>query len=428
MKKRRLMVLCLTVMILFSSFGVNAAKYSKKTNELTSSINEKRKKGRKLKSAEVEMLTSSSIELLDQTIKKDGADANVFISPVSIMFAFGLAENGAKGKTRRQIENAVFGGMKISDTNKTLCKLMNNMEADKNVKWNVANSVWMRDRSDIKVRKAFLKSAVADYDAEVFKAEFNAATVKDVNKWVKKNTSNMIPKLVDRFDSDTVLCLLNALSFEASWQECFTDKQLEKDADFTNINGSKSKVTMMNGTVSGYFQLNGANGFKKMYKGGKYAYVAIEMPKGVRPAAYISELSRNPEKFNTSLKDMKYDRNVSIRLPEYEMDYDLELTDVVKKMGVTRAFDRKKANLYYLFKKDGKSNYYFSKVLHKTHIEVDKNGTKAAAATAIVIDKCSSVEEQKEPLTINLDHPFVYAIVDTKTNLPLFIGCVNTLE
>ena len=126
---------------------------------------------------------------------------------------------------------------------------------------------------------------------------------------------------------------------------------------------------------------------------------------------------------------MKYDYDVEIQLPEYTIDYDVEMSELLKGMGVTDAFDPEKANLYNMFKKDKKGgNYYFSTVLHKTHIEVDKNGTKAAAATAIITDKATCVIDEPPVLEIKLDHPFVYGIIDTKTNLPLFIGCVNSLE
>ena len=427
MNKKRIFCLLLISVMLLGSINVNAIKYSKKTKVLTSQVKVKRAKGSKMKSADVDKLTAASLNLLNSTIQGDKEGANVLISPSSIMFAFGLVENGAKGKTRSQIENVIYGGMKTADTNKVLCKQMKTMESNKKVKWNVANSVWIRDRKDVNVKKKYLKTAVSYYDADIYKAPFNKSTVKDINKWVNKNTHKMIPKLVNKLDDEAVLCLLNAVAFEGSWQQCFTKKQIKKNCDFTNVDGSKSKVTMLNGEVSGYFQLNGANGFKKYYKGGDYAFIGIELPEGVKPAEYIAQLSENPADFTKALSDMKYDYDVSIQLPEYTIDYNSEMTETLKGMGVTDAFDPEKANLYNMFKKDKTGNYYFSTVIHKTHIEVDKNGTKAAAATAIISEKATSVEDKRPHMEIKLDHAFVYGIIDTKTNLPLFIGCVNTL-
>ena len=184
---------------------------------------------------------------------------------------------------------------------------------------------------------------------------------------------------------------------------------------------------MYDGEVSGYFELNGANGFKKYYQGGRYAFVGIEMPENVTPADYISQLAEKPVKFNKALSNMKYDYKVSIEMPKFSYDYDVEMSELLKKNGVTNAFSPKKANLYNMFKKEKNANYYFSKVIHKTHIDVDKNGTKAAAATAIIVDKCTSTKDDKPTMTIKLDHPFVYAIIDTDNNMPIFIGCANSL-
>lgn len=427
MNKKKLFSLCLVFILLFSSFGVNAAGKTKKTKNLTSTISADKKTGRNMKSTEAKKLTSASIKLLNASIKAEDENTNVLISPASIMFAFGLAENGAKGKTKTQLENVIYGGIKTFDTNQILCKLMTDIESDKKVKWNVANSIWIKDKRDIKVKKKYLSTTKSYYDSEIYKAPFNNSTVKDINSWVNKNTNKMIPKIVNDLDDSTVMCLINAVAFEGSWAEPFNKYQITENYEFTNLNGSTAKVNMMNGSVDGYFKLNGAYGFKKYYKGGDYAFVGIEMPEGVKPSEYISKLSKNPGSFNKALSNIKKDRDVHISIPEYKLDYDTEMSETIKKMGATYAFSPKRANLYNMFEKDKNSNYYFSSVIHKTHIEVDKDGTKAAAATAIMVDKVTSVVDRKEKLDIKLDHPFVYAIIDTKTNMPLFIGCVNTL-
>ena len=150
MKKRRILVLFLVFTLLFSSFSSSAAKKSG-TKNLTSTVKVKQSKGRKIKKREAKQLTSASIKLLDATIKNGKENENVFISPTSIMYAFGLAENGARGKTRSQIENVIYGGMKTKDTNLVMSRMMKNMESDKCVDWNIANSIWIKDQKDIKL-------------------------------------------------------------------------------------------------------------------------------------------------------------------------------------------------------------------------------------------------------------------------------------
>ena len=428
MKKRNVLALLFVLVFLFSSFGARAAEPTGGTKNLTSSLKIIPESGRDMNAAEAKKLTSASIKLLNNTIKYDKKDANVLISPTSIMFAFGLAENAARGRTKKQMEDIINGGLKTADNNQVLCKLMRDMESDENVEWNVANSVWLKDSNDVKVKDSYLRKVGAYYDADIFKAPFDPSTVEDINGWVNTNTNQMIPKIIEELDKSAIACLINAIAFEASWQEPFNDYQIVKDADFINSDKSITKVNMLCGKESGYFNLNGANGFKKLYKGGDYAFVGIEMPEGVSTADYISKLSKNPSSFNKALSNMKYDKDVRIKMPEYQLDYDIEMSEMLKKAGITDAFDKNRADLYNMFERDPGSNYYFDKVIHKTHIEVDKNGTKAAAATAIIMVKATSVQPVKEPLEINLDHAFVYAIIDTKNNTPVFIGCVNSLQ
>ncbi|MBR1598882.1 MAG: serpin family protein [Lachnospiraceae bacterium] len=406
---------------------VSAAGKSTGTKNLTKSIKVKSKKGRAMTEKEAGALSSSSFKILDTVMDGESADKNVLISPVSILYAFGMAENGAKGATRSQLEAVVNGGVKSSELNKVLAATRRQMIKDKNVSWNIANSVWYRKRKDVKVKKAFLKKVKAYYGAEVYRAPFNAGTVKDVNAWVKKNTKKMIPKIIKKIDSTDVMYLINAMAFEGEWATQFTDKQVLKEQDFTNIDGSISKVTMLTGGESRYFELNGAYGFKKNYKGGKYSFVGIDVPEGVTTSDYVKQLSEDGSAFVSALGNMK-SAIVTVKFPEYKLDYDVEMSGALKKLGAVDAFDGDKADLYNMFEKDKGSNYYFSAVYHKTHIEVDKKGTKAAAATAIVVSKTTSVvTDNLAKIEITLDHPFVYAIVDNTTNIPVFVGVVNRL-
>lgn len=425
MKKKLMSIILILSMCLCMS---DAWASSSKTINLTSTVKTKKVKNRKIRKSEVKKLTSSSIKLLDETIKNDEEGANVLISPTSIMYAFGLLENGAKGITKRQIENNIFGGVKTSDTNKILNKQMNAMEKDNNVKWSIANSIWLTDKKDVKVKKKYLRKTASYYDADIFKTPFDNNSVSDINKWVKKNTNKMIPRMLDNVDKDTVMCLANAICFEGSWAKRFSDSQIEKNKEFTNYDNTKSKVTQMSGEGDGYFVLNGAYGFEKYYEGGRYAFVGIKMPEGVSTADYISKLTDNPTGFTKAIKRVKTDKDVIITMPEFKLDYDASLNDPIMNMGVTRAFDAKKANLYNMFKKNPEKNYYVSDVIHKTHMEVDKKGTKAAAATVIIAKESSAILEEKDEIHIKLDNPFVYAIVDTYKGLPVFMGCVNKLD
>lgn len=427
MIRKRIFALCLIFVFIFNTLCAGAS-YTNTTTELTKTIKVKKYKGKKLKSSEAKKITSASLKLLSEIIKVEEKDENVFISPTSVMFAFGMAENGARGKSRTQLEKVVNSGIKSKSMNNIMCKLLKTMNKQKSVKWNVANSIWFRNRKNIKVKKRFLKKVKKYYNAQIFKAAFDNNTKNDINRWVKKNTRKMIPKIIDEISPDTVMYLINAMAFEANWAKPFSSYNILKNQDFTNIDGSKSKVDMLIDGEDFYYNINGAHAFKKLYSGGQYAYVGIEMPSDVTPTDFINELADKPDTFTKALKKGKNDFDVTIKMPKYKLDYGIEMSSVLKKMGATCAFDAKKANLHNMLKKTKGKNYYFSEVLHKTHIEVDENGTKAAAVTAISAKESSCLPQKKEKLEINLDHPFVYAIVNVKTNIPIFIGTMNSMK
>jgi len=428
--KRVVSFILIAIMVLslgFTKDNLVCAK-NKGTKNMTSSIKTETQKGREMTAKEKKALAKSSFKMLSKVIEKDGDKKNVLIAPTSVMYAFGMAQNGAKGKSRSQLEKAINGGVKTKDFNNILVSMRNRMNKSKDVSWNVANSVWYKNDKHVKVKKSFLKKVKGYYGGEVYRCAFDDNTVKDVNSWVNKNTKKMIPKIIERCGDDDVMYIINAMAFDGKWQEPFEEEKIKKDVEFTNIDKSTSKVTMLTESQDAYFELNGAYGFKKYYKGGEYSFVGIDVPDGKNPAEYVKELSSNGGKFVTALDNMKSGK-VYVEFPEFKLDYDVNLTDTMKKLGAKNVFDRNKANLYNMFEKDPGSNYYFSSVLHKTHIEVDRKGTKAAAVTAIIVNKCTSVRPADEkPVYIILDHPFVYAIVDNKTNLPVFVGCINTME
>lgn len=427
MKIKRSVAFIIIAVCMVCLLGSDVNCATKGSTNLTKSVKVKTKSGRKMKDSEIKALSSSTVNMFDYVLENEKEDANVLISPTSILYAFGMAENGAKGTTKSQLEKVVNGGIKSAELNKILASTKKRMMKSEKVKWNVANSVWFINRKDVGVKKAFLKKVKSYYGAEIYKAPFNNKTKKEINAWVKKNTNKMIPKIINDISRDDVMYLINALAFEGEWAEQFNDRQVLKNQTFYNIDGSTGDVNMLSGKENSYFEINSAKGFRKKYAGYEYSFVGIQMPDGITPAQFIKQLSENDINFAQAVGDTKR-ASVYIKMPEFSYDYDIDLSDTLKNLGAGDAFDKEKANLYNMFKKLDDYNYYFSKVIHKTHIEVDKNGTKAAAATAIAVAKTNSIVVQEEKVEITLDHPFVYAIVDDTTNLPVFIGVVNSLK
>ncbi len=351
-------------------------------------------------------------------LKLSGKDENnELISPLSIMLALGMVTNGAWGDTRAEFEETL--GMSAEELNGFLNSFVQSLKNSEKASLISANSVWVSNDRGLSVRADFIENVVRHYDAEIISAPFgNDKTLGEINGWVKDNTDGMIEKILEELSDDAVMLLLNALTFDAEWAEQFETEA--RDESFTNADGSKTNAKLMSGKTGQYIEGKNCVGFKKDYAGGAYSYIALLPEAGMSIDDFISSLDgktflslvKNPEK-----------STVYIKLPKYKLDFSITLNDVLKELGIKSAFDDG-ADLSALGKMDTDANLYISQVLHKTHIEVDESGTRAAAVTAVIISPTSAVAD---PKTVNLDRPFVYAIVDNATGLPLFLGAVENI-
>ena len=347
---------------------------------------------------------------------------NVMVSPESVMMALGMTANGAKGETLSQMETAL-GGMGIADINTAMQYRMNRFNASDKVKFNVGNSVWVRDDAGrIQIAQDFCDNVKRIYNADTFLAPFDNTTLDDINGWVNSNTDGMIPQILDEIPPDAVAYLINAMAFEGEWAEKYEDSQIFEDDTFTNSKGEKETVSMMYSSEDNYFEDENTTGFIKYYSGDEYAFMAMLPSEGTDLADYVSDM--DGEKLSKLWSSASGDVNVCI--PEFSFDYSNELSDELKAMGMEAPFGD--GADFSAMAETSSGALYIDKVIHKTHIEVDREGTKAAAATAVqMVDECC-IAETEEPKTVYLNRPFAYAIIDTESGTPIFIGAVNTVK
>lgn len=354
--------------------------------------------------------------LLRQTADEEG----VLLSPVSLLYALGMTANGASGETLAQLEQVT--GMTRDALNDYLYTYrMSLPENTKKCKLSLANSLWVRD--SFRMEDSFLDACVSYYDAEVYRSAFDATMVRDLNHWVDSKTDGMIDKLLEQAPSErTMLYLVNAVCFDAKWQEPYEKSQIQEGAAFTAIDGTRQTAELLWSQESLYLSDDNTTGFMKYYDGGRYAFVGLLPNEGVSIADYVAGLTGG--KLHALLNDHQYGQ-VEAAIPRFKASSSLELRDALKAMGITDAFDAARADLRAM---GGAPNdqLYVSAVLHKTYLELDENGTKAAAVTAIGADAAGA--EPPEVHRVVLDRPFVYMIVDTHANLPLFLGTVTTMS
>lgn len=330
------------------------------------------------------------------------------VSPLSVLTALALVQNGAQGDTLAQLEQAL-GGLDRDTLNaymRAYCDFLTESEELK-----IANSVWTDSSAEAK--RAFLQKAVDSYSAQLFSAPLSdPKTVESINSWVKKNTDGMIPKIIEKADRYAVMMLVNAIAFDAKWEIPYKRSDIEK-LEFTSYSGSKKKTDFMCSTENVYLKDGGTVGFMKPYKNGRFAFAALLPDKNTGIDDYVASLSG--DKLMKIFSSAKRGNEVNVKMPKFRAEYSAQLIDTLKKMGVKDAFDSKTADFSSLIEN---RDAYIATVVHKTFIEVDENGTRAAASTLVGADTMSLME----PYSVFLNRPFVYMIVDTETNLPLFIG------
>ena len=369
-------------------------------------------------------LSSQNADVTDFAIRlfkaSEERGKNTLISPLSVLCALAMTANGAEEETLAQMEEVL--GMTTEELNLYLYSYMQNLPQGEKYKLSLANSIWFTEDERFTVNQDFLQTNADYYGADIYKAPFNDQTCKDINNWVKQNTDEMIPEILDEISADAIMYLVNALAFEAEWSEIY-EKQQVRDGKFTKEDGTKQDVELMYGVEGTYLEDENATGFKKYYKGGKYAFVAMLPNEGVSVSDYVASL--NGESLNTLLNNTQH-TTVHTAIPKFETEYNVEMSAILKDMGMTKAFDIYNADFEGLGTSTA-GNIFINSVLHKTFISVGEKGTKAGAATIVEMNDGAAAEPQ-EPQEVYLDRPFVYMLIDCENNIPFFIGTMMDVD
>ncbi len=352
--------------------------------------------------------------------KSSDGDGNVLVSPVSVMLALGMTANGADGATLDEFEDVLGSGLTIEDINKYYFSYCESLPDTEKCRMSIANSIWINDTESFEADLEFLDKNTKYYNADIYKTVFDSRAVKDVNNWVEAKTGGMIDKIINELSEEDIMVLINAISFDGEWESVYEDNQVH-DTYFTDAGGKEQKAEGMYCSVSTYLEDENTTGFVKKYKDG-YSFVALLPDEDVSIDEYIEGFTG--EKY-LNLINNSTECEVNTMIPKFTYDFQLEADDALKAMGLQSAFDRAGADFSKMGEYDG-GGLYIGAVIHKTHIEMAEKGTKAGAATAVIM--CGNSMLPMETKTVYLDRPFVYAIVDNQTNIPVFVGALKTME
>lgn len=348
-------------------------------------------------------------------------DKNVFISPLSVSMALGMTLNGANGGTLDAMQNTLeLAGLSTEEINQSYKSLMELLiQLDPQVKFEIANSIWHRD--DYTFEPDFINLNKTFFDAVVRALNFADPGAKDIiNAWVKEQTHGRIEEIVDQITPDHVMFLINAIYFKGIWTYEF-DPANTKDDQFITVGGSPVPCKMMN--VKGDFSYFANESFQAIdlpYGDAGFSMTIFlpKVPSDIDPL--IAGLT--PEKWSAWVASFSK-HAVELSLPRFSMQYDLTMNDVLTALGMGIAFSDD-ADFTRMHRLGGLK---ISKVKHKSFVQVDEEGTEAAAVTSVEIIRVTW-GTGGGLLTMRVDHPFVFAIRENHSGTILFIGKVVAPE
>jgi serpin B len=343
---------------------------------------------------------------------------NVFVSPLSLFSALAMTESGAAGSTRQAIRQALAVPADLNDEalQRSSLSLSQSLQSQKSVRLEIANAVWADAK--LELTSAFVKRCQTFYQAHASSIDFsNPGAAGIINVWVKKKTQDKIPQIVAPADLVGVeVVVTNAVYFKGGWQYKFETASKEGGfhlAGALGADGTQKTVHFMHRDLipAGYHADGGFEAAALPYESSNLALYAILPTPGKTPEQALAEAA------NRSLTSDGLD--LDLTLPRFTLDFGAELNGPLGRMGMIPAF-RPGAD----FKPMGSSKFYINKVLHKSHLEVDEEGTLAAAATAVEIALSAFPAVRPKKKILVFDRPFGLLLRDNGTGAILFAGVI----
>lgn len=366
---------------------------------------------------------SFGLELFRKVLQSADKNKNTMVSPLSVALALSMATNGAVGETRTEMENTMkMHGLTPEQINKARKSLVAALQsADPDVLLEIANAIYYRQGLNVKSDYVTLNKEY--YNAQVQALNFaSPGALGIINGWVASKTRNKIPTIIDQIDSDLVMILLNAIYFNGIWKYKFGEKATH-NLPFTLGDGSQKEVAQMSQEAAlEYTSNNLFSAIQLPYGKGDYRMTVILPQTNKTTVDVVAAL--NDENWKNWMKSFVMTQNVVVTMPRFRFSWEMRLNEMLQAMGMVRAFDPGRADFSGIA--DVKPNsIYISYVIHKSYIDVNENGTEAAAVTGIGFS-VTSVPSGKTYFSV--DRPFLFAITEKTTGAILFVGEVRSPE
>ncbi len=361
--------------------------------------------------------TQFSLKLFLEIVKQN-TGKNIFVSPYSLAISLAMTYNGAKGETQASIAKTLeLQGMSLEEVNQANASLRTALEAkETNLQVYLANSVWVTE--GVSFNPELLGINNDFYHAKVRSLNFqDSNSLSIINDWVKQSTNGKIEKIIDQIEPNSIMFLINAAYFKATWSIPFL-KKATQDHPFTLLDGTQKQYPMM-------------------FQSGEYRYLqnevfqAVNLPYGEGRFSMCIFLPNHGVSVHRILENLScdnWDKWISqfelqqgyLGLPRFKFEYSIELNNTLKSLGMGIAFDERSADFSGMCPIS--QNICIDKVKHKTFIEVNEEGTEASAATSVEIVLKGFVSESQFNMIV--DRPFFCTIQDNQTKTILFMGTI----
>ena len=357
-----------------------------------------------------------AFDLFKKTIE-DSGETNVFVSPLSLSIALGMVWNGAVGDTKTEMETALkMSGLSVGDINEYYKVMQTTLPTiDPTTKLSIANSIWYR--AGFPVKPDYLKVNTDYFNSEVRELDFAQIWAVDtINNWCARKTNNLIKKPLDQILPDAAMYLINAIYFKGIWCKKF-DPERTFISQFTNEKANQVEINMMHQTDTFSYMEDENAQYLDMPYGNKAFSMTVILPDYNKTTSDIlNELT--VDKWNATLQNLTK-QEVEVYLPRFKSENKFELKPVLQKMGMNLAFTENAD-----FSNISDTSLLISRIIHSTFVEVNEEGTEAAAVTIV---EMSTTSMPVRPV-FRVNRPFIYIIREQSTGVILFVGKMGSVE
>ena len=348
---------------------------------------------------------------------------NIFFSPFSIYTALSMTAEGARGNTSKQMQTVLGSSTNLITTRTGFESILGSLNSQKGVTLSIADSI--RVEKTFPINPEFSSALSSYYGAIAYVADFknnSAGETTDINNWVSSKTNQKINNLIPQGDLDvnTTLVLADAVYFKGNWAKQFDKQNTSYDTFFTP--SQNVQVPMMHLTTNAsYYSNNDLQALELNYQNSNLSMLIL-LPLQNQSFSQV-ESTISASQINNITSGLST-QDVAISLPKFNMTLSEELNGILVALGMRNAFNKTAANLSGMGipgSVNPNNNLYISHVLHKAFIQVNEQGTQAAAATAVVVSGVTAIARPM-PITFDADHPFLFFIVDRQSGTILFMG------